>query len=69
MRSLILNCMILITLGASAGMAVEPTFCSPCEGTGRCHLCGGDGRRNDRSRCSWCNDCGKCYYCDGRGSY
>lgn len=67
MRHLFLLALILLAL-AGAGLA-ESTFCSPCAGSGKCHVCEGDGLRYDGSTCSWCSGSADCYYCTGRGNY
>ena len=67
MRHLQLVIFILLTL-AVAGFA-DATYCSPCAGSGKCHVCEGDGLRSDGSTCSWCSGTKKCYYCGGQGKY
>lgn len=58
---------LLLTLGGA--VLADVTYCSPCSGSGKCHVCEGDGMRNDGSSCSWCSGSKKCYYCSGQGKY
>jgi hypothetical protein len=68
MRHILITLTVLMTL-ASVCLAVDPTPCSPCGCSGKCHVCEGDGQRNDGSTCSWCAGNKRCYYCSGAGKY
>ena len=68
MRQLLLILTLLLTL-VTAGMAVDPTPCSACGTSGKCHVCEGDGLRSDGSTCSICSGSKRCYYCAGAGKY
>lgn len=63
---IVITCLLAMIV---AGSAVEPTCCSSCSGSGKCHVCEGDGQRSDGSACSWCSGSKKCYYCSGQGKY
>ena len=68
MRYTVVILTLIFTL-AGSGLAVEPTPCSACSTSGKCHVCEGDGLRYDGSVCSICSGSKKCYYCSGRGKY
>ena len=40
--------------------------CNRCDGSGRCYVCGGSGKINDRD-CYICSATGRCYFCGGNG--
>lgn len=68
MRNFLLILTAILSI-VSAGLAADLTACGPCGGSGKCHVCEGDGQRNDGSVCSWCSGSKRCYYCAGAGKY
>ena len=44
----------------------EAKTCNKCNGSGKCHMCGGSGVYNG-SECNTCSGTGRCFYCGGDG--
>lgn len=53
--------------GIVEGMRIHEVFhpCTICNGTGRCNMCEGQGRRS-YGTCALCNGTGNCYLCYGK---
>ncbi len=45
---------------------ISTEVCRSCNGTGKCHLCGGRGR-SGAIKCAECNHTGRCWRCKGSG--